>query len=127
MKKNILIIEDNTELVDIYTTRFENAGFKVFSSHNGLDAMVILASESIDLIILDLMMPQMNGFEVLESIKNNFSNEKTQIPIVIWSNLSQEYDKEKAMRMGASLYLAKSSYSGDDLVKTITRFLEKNT
>lgn len=126
MKKKILIIEDNQELVEIYKMRFDLAGFDVSASYNGLDAMVRLAEDTPDVVLLDIMMPEMNGFEVLGSIRDNLSKEKEHVPIIIWSNLSQESDKQKALDLGADVYLVKSSFSGDDLINEVKSIMEKN-
>ncbi len=125
MNKKILIIEDNQELIDIYRMRFEIAGFDIAVANNGFDGITYLAEHTPDLILLDIMMPEMSGFEVLESIKNNLSNEKSEIPIIIWSNISQESDQERAKNLGADLYLPKSSFSGNDLIERIQKFLKE--
>lgn len=123
MKKKILIIEDNEELVDIYKMRFEAADFEIDVANNGFDAMVFLADNTPDLILLDIMMPEMSGFEVLESVRNNLSGDRKNIPIIIWSNITQEKDRERAKNLGANLYLSKSSFSGNDLIERIQKFL----
>lgn len=125
MNKKILIIEDNQELIDIYKMRFEIAGFDIAVANNGFDGITYLAENTPDLILLDIMMPEMSGFEVLESIKNNLSKEKSEIPIIIWSNISQESDQERAKNLGADLYLPKSSFSGNDLIERIQKFLKE--
>ncbi len=123
MNKKILIIEDNQELIDIYKMRFEIAGFDIAIANNGFDGITYLADNTPDLILLDIMMPEMSGFEVLESIKNNLSKEKSEIPIIIWSNISQESDRERAKNLGADLYLPKSSFAGNDLIERVQKFL----
>ncbi len=118
----ILIIEDNIDIQELYKIYFEDAGFEVYSSMDGLHWITKILEIVPDLIILDIMMPQMNGFEVLETIKNQSS---IKIPVIICSNLSQQADIDKAYELWADLYLRKSDYQGAEIVDKINEFLNK--
>ncbi|NDK09920.1 response regulator [Candidatus Gracilibacteria bacterium] len=121
--RTVLIIEDNEDIQEIYKIHFESQGFTVISTLNGLDGIIKTLEISPDIILLDIMMPQMDGFEVLETIKNHSS---INTPIIVCSNLSQESDKHKTFELGAHLFLVKSDYTGAQVVQKVISFLEKN-
>jgi DNA-binding response OmpR family regulator len=124
--QKIFIVEDNADIAEIYRLRFEVAGFKVVTSHDGLDFLTKVQEEKPDLILLDLMLPEMDGFSVLKSMTDNFqTSDMKKIPVIVWSNLSEDSDVKKALDGGAALYLRKSDYEGDDLVMKIKDFLNK--
>ena len=126
MNTKIFIVEDNADIREIYRLVFELAGFTVEASENGLDAISRLSEVRPDIILLDIMLPEMDGFEVLKAVKQNMSDTGLQnTPIVVWSNLSQEEDIQKAMSLGASYYLRKSDYDGDALVEKVKDILDK--
>lgn len=126
MNTKIFIVEDNADIREIYRLVFELAGFAVEASENGLDAISRLPEVRPDIILLDIMLPEMDGFEVLRAIKQNMSDTGLQnTPIVVWSNLSQEEDIQKAMSLGASYYLRKSDYDGDALVEKVKDVMQK--
>jgi CheY-like chemotaxis protein len=126
MNTKIFIVEDNADIREIYRLVFELAGFTVEASENGLDAISRLPEVRPDIILLDIMLPEMDGFEVLKAIKQNMSDTGLQnTPIVVWSNLSQEEDIQKAMSLGASYYLRKSDYDGDALVEKVKDVMQK--
>jgi DNA-binding response OmpR family regulator len=107
MSKKVLIIEDNVDLQEIYRINFESEDFLVEVSDNGMDGIMKVLDKNPDIIILDIMMPQVNGFELLQTIKDQSS---INIPIIVCSNLSSKEDEKKAIDLGADLYLRKSDY-----------------
>jgi CheY-like chemotaxis protein len=120
MNTKIFIVEDNPDIREIYRLAFELAGFSVETSENGLDAVSRVAEINPDVILLDIMLPEMSGFDVLRTIKQNFTDENIKnVPIIVWSNLSQDEDIQKAMDNGASYYLRKSDYDGDALIDKV--------
>ncbi len=122
----IFIVEDNKDLLEIYRLRFEVAGFQVVTSETGLDFLTKFNEEKPDIVLLDLMLPEMDGFSVLSSLKDNFeSSVLKNVPIVVWSNLSEDSDITKALKGGATMYLRKSDYDGDDLVEKVKDILNK--
>jgi two-component system phosphate regulon response regulator PhoB len=120
-KRKIQIIEDNTDIQQLYRYAFEGEGYEVKTSDNGLDGVNTAVEYVPDIILLDIMMPEMNGFEVLEALKNNTS---LKVPVVVISNLTQEQEKQKALQRGADMYLIKSDYEGPDLVAKISAYLD---
>jgi DNA-binding response OmpR family regulator len=123
-KRKVLIIEDNEDIQQLYQYAFEESNYDVKISGNGLNGINDVVEYVPDVVLLDIMMPEMNGFEFLEALKNNTSL-KVQIPIVVLSNLTQEHEKEKALQNGADLYLVKSDYEGLDLVEKVNNFLKE--
>lgn len=124
----LFIVEDNADLREIYRLRFAAAGFEVTASENGLDFLTRVEEEKPDVVLLDLMLPEMDGFSVLQSMKTNF--EKANMPdvkIIAWSNLSEDTDIQKALGGGADFYLRKSDYEGDDLVIKVKELLNKTS
>ena len=121
-KRKILIIEDNKDIQQLYRYAFEAGGYEVKASNNGLDGINDAVEYCPDVILLDLMMPEMNGFEVLSALTTNTS---LTTPVIVASNLSQENDKQKALQAGASLYLVKSDFEGPDLVAKVDEFMSK--
>ena len=124
----IFIVEDNKDILEIYRLRFEVGGFTVETSENGLDFLTKVQEEKPDVILLDLMLPEMDGFSVLKSLKENFqSSDAKSIPVIVWSNLSEDTDVMKALQSGALMYLRKSDYQGDDLVEKVKDIMRKQT
>lgn len=125
----IFIVEDNADIRQIYQLRFEVAGYKVVSSENGLDFITRISEEKPDAVLLDLMLPEMDGFTVLQTLRNNFNQDETlkKTKIIAWSNLSEDSDIQKALSMGANYYLRKSDYEGDDLVTKVKDLLSRDS
>lgn len=119
--RKVLIIEDNADLREIYKVAFESAGYNVRLSGDGLQGITDVVDAAPDVVLLDIMMPEMSGYDFLEALHRNTS---LQVPVVVISNLAQEEDKQKALQAGASLYLVKAEYVGPDLVDEVTTFLD---
>lgn len=117
MTKKILFIEDEAALQKAVTGALAGAGYAVFSALNGDDGIRIVKSEMPDLILLDLMLPQKNGFEVLEALKKDAAT--AAIPVIIMSNLEGAGDVDRALALGATTFLVKMNYKLDDVVAKI--------
>ena len=119
-KIKVLIIEDNADLSEMFKTAFEAKGYDAQISLNGIDGITKAAEWKPDVILLDIMMPQMNGYEVLSALKNN-----TSLPtkVVVSSNLEQEKDEQKALQMGADLYLKKSEHTPFETVDKVAELM----
>lgn len=117
MSHKILIIEDDDFLRSLAVTKLEKEGFTVAMAANGQEGLASITASIPDLIILDLMLPIMSGFDVLAQLK---SEESTQnIKIVVFSNLGEESDVKKCLDMGANDYLVKANFTLDELVDKI--------
>ena len=123
MGKKILIIEDDHFLSSLMKARLEKENFSTTQAFNGEEAFSILKQSKPDLIILDLIMPKMSGFELLETI--SVDPQISQIPVMILSNLGQESDIQKVKRLGATEYFVKVKTSIDDLVAKVKELMEK--
>ena len=117
----IIIVEDDPMISEIYQKKFSDSGFEVFTAVTGEQALNIAKEEKVDVVMTDLIMPKMDGFGVIENLRNGEYDPN--IKIIVTSNLSQREDREKAMQLGANGFVAKSDYSPSDLVKEIQRLL----
>jgi CheY-like chemotaxis protein len=120
--KKVMLIEDDKFLSSLIRARLEKDGLTVVQSFDGDDAIKRLPDERPDLVILDLVMPKMNGFDVLKSISMMPGLERT--PVIIVSNLAQDSDIEKARQLGAKAYFVKVKISIDDLIGKIENLMK---
>ena len=118
--KKIMIIEDDKDLQEIYKLNFELAGYEVLQEMDGLDGISSVVDKAPDLILLDIMMPNMDGFAFLKAMKENTS---INIPVVICSNLSDKETYAKAIAAGAAGVLLKVDYSGKQLLDKVGHIL----
>lgn len=118
--KKIMVIEDDKDLQEIYKLNFELAGYEVLQEMDGLDGISSVVDKAPDLILLDIMMPNMDGFAFLKAMKENTS---INIPVVICSNLSDKETYAKAIAAGAAGVLLKVDYSGKQLVDKVGHIL----
>jgi DNA-binding response OmpR family regulator len=121
-KKNILIAEDDQMISSMYKTKFNADGYNVFIADNGTDALNIAKKEKIDLILLDIIMPQLDGFSVLRELKKISKFKKT--PIVLLTNLGTEEDMKKGKELGAKDYIVKASFTPADISKKVKEYLK---
>jgi CheY-like chemotaxis protein len=120
--KVILLIEDEPLLSNLLRQRFERENFKVIVAEDGEKALAILKNTKPDLILLDIILPKMSGFELMEKLKDDPTLQSA--PIVIVSNLGQESDIERGEMLGAIGYFVKAKLSIEDLVHQVTSFLQ---
>jgi len=125
--KNILIAEDEKLLSKVLKEEFEEAGFKVTAVFNGLEALKELKDkvEDIDLVILDLLMPVVDGFKVLEEMHNDQVYGLNSLPVIVLSNLGQDDEIKRAFKFGATDYFVKSQHPISEVVEKVQNFLEK--
>jgi two-component system phosphate regulon response regulator PhoB len=112
-----MIIEDDHFLSSLMKARLEKEGFAVAQAFDGEEAIELLKQQLPALIILDLIMPKVTGFEVLQMI--SITPQLDKVPVVILSNLAQDSDIEKAQQLGAKEYFIKVKVSIDDLITKI--------
>lgn len=119
MAKKILLVEDDPLLIDIYTTKLKNSDFEVLVAKDGQSALEIFEKEKPDLILLDIVLPNVNGWEVLREIKDK----KGKTKIIILSNLGQKEEIEKGLSLGADKYLIKADFTPTEVVEEIKKLL----
>lgn len=119
MNKTILVAEDDKFVVNIYRIKFTEKKFDVMVAMDGVEAIEQVQKKIPDIILLDLLMPKKDGFEVLAELKGNplWKN----IPVVVASNLGQSEDIKKALALGANDYFIKSNVRLDEVVDTVLK------
>ena len=121
MVHKILLIEDDATLLDMYRLRFEKEGFDFFTANRGKIGIELAAKERPDLILLDIVMPEMDGYQVLEQLKKTAATKE--IPVVMLSNLGQHEEIDHGMKLGAADYFIKASLTPSDLVARVAKRL----
>jgi len=120
-KEIILIVEDDIFLSDLYKTKMELEGFKVLTAYDGEKGLELAQKNSPNIILLDLILPKLSGFGVLEKLKANKATQN--IPVIILTNLSQKSDVEKGLKIGANDYLIKAHFMPSEVVEKIKRLM----
>jgi len=121
----VLLVEDDRYISKMYSLKLSLEGFNVKVADNGKLAVDVVDSFMPDIILLDILMPELNGFEVLKIVKED---EKTKdIPVIIMSNLGQEDHINKGKELGAIGYIVKTQYTPAKVVETIKEVLSKKT
>jgi len=121
--KKILLVEDDPFLIDIYTSKLEKECFSVKISESGEDCLKKINQEKPDLILLDILLPKIDGWEILKKIKSD--KKLKNIKIIILSNLYQKEDIEKGLSLGADKYLIKANYDPKEVIEEIKKILNK--
>lgn len=116
---NILIIEDDITLLELFKYKFKNSGYKVYTAQDGQDGLYLARKKLPDLILLDIIMPGMDGFKVLEELKKD--DRTRYIKVYILSNLGQQEEVEKGLRLGADRYIIKTDLNPDEAVKMVSQ------
>lgn len=125
MKKGkILIIEDDRFLIKLYSDKLSREGFEVRAAISGEEALHKISAEKPELILLDLVLPQKSGFEILSELK--LSSRTKDIPVIILTNLGQETDIKKGLGLGAAAYLVKTEFSINELSALVKEHLLKS-
>ena len=120
-KKKILLVEDDTALSAVYRSRLEIEGFDVREANNGEDALSATVEYRPDLILLDVMMPKISGFDVLDILRN--TPETANVRIIMLTALSQPKDRERAESLGVDDYMVKSQVVIGDVVARVKHHL----
>ncbi|MDD2696802.1 MAG: response regulator [Candidatus Pacebacteria bacterium] len=120
--KSILLIEDDPFLIDIYTTKIKESGFGVEVATDGEQAIKKIEELKPDLVILDIVLPEVDGWEILRRIKSELKLED--LKVIILSNLGQKEEVEKGIKLGAVKYLIKAHYTPSQVVEEIKKILK---
>lgn len=119
--KRVLLVEDDDALANVYVTRLQTEGFEVRRVDNGEDALATAINFKPDLVVLDVMMPKVSGFDVLDILRN--TPETANLKIIMLTALGQDSDKERADTLGVDDYLVKSQVVIADVVERIKHHL----
>ena len=116
----ILIVDDDRLMVKMYQGKFEDDGYEVVTANDGEQGLAKALEFKPDLILLDVMMPKMNGFEMLKGLKNNQQTKNT--PVILLTNVGEE-NANQGLDLGAVAYLVKAHYDVKDIVKKVKEIL----
>jgi DNA-binding response OmpR family regulator len=119
----ILLVEDDNSLATVYVDRLEAEGFEVKRVENGEDALAAAENYQPDLVLLDVMMPEINGFDVLDILRN--TPKTANLKVIMLTALSQDSDKERAAALGVDDYLVKSQIVIADVIDRIRHIIDK--
>lgn len=117
----ILLVEDDNNLREIYGARLEAEGYEIVSASDGEEALATTVRERPDLIISDIMMPKISGFQMLDILRS--TPETKDIKVIVMTALSQEEDKRRGEQLGADHYVVKSQVTLDDMVVLVREVL----
>ncbi len=123
-QKKILIVEDDLFISEVYFTKLSSEGFDVILADNGEEALMRFDQVSPDVVLLDILMPKMDGWEVLKKIYQKKRGKKA--IIIMLTNVGDKDSIEKALKVGADDYFIKSFFTPEEVVVKIRKLLEKN-
>jgi len=120
--KKLMVVDDDRFITKVYSIKLTHEGYDVILAHNGEEALEKAKKDKPGLILLDLIMPRMDGFETLERLKKDAKLKN--VPVLVLSNLGQETDIERAMELGAEDYLVKSNISLKYILEKIDQHIK---
>ena len=121
-KKRVLLVEDDLMIVDMYKIRLEEDGFEVFVTDKGSEALSIAEKEQPDLVLLDIILPEIDGFAILQLLKENVKTKK--IPVILLTNLGQESDRQKGLKLGAADYFVKAQFTPANVIAAVNKIIK---
>jgi two-component system alkaline phosphatase synthesis response regulator PhoP len=124
MPTKILLVEDDPFILRMYETKFQWEKLEVKVADNGLDGLKYLEDFDPDIVLLDLLMPELDGFEVLRKIRADSKHNK--LPVIVLSNINQDEDIRQAMELGATDYFVKSELTPSQVVDRIKEVLKRS-
>lgn len=124
MTKKILLIEDEQYLRELYAEILEEAGYSVAQASNGKEGYLAICKNTYDLILLDVMLPQMDGLEILQKLKERKSLEKIKDKIVLLTNLSRDMIFSKSLSLGVKNFWIKSDLTPDQFLTKVKQLLK---
>src|SRR6476619_1452707 len=118
----VLLVDDDNNLREIYEARLLAEGYEIVSAQDGEEALAMAVKEKPDLIIADIMMPKISGFDMLDILRSTPETKDTKV--IMMTALSQAEDKDRANKLGADRYLVKSQVTLEDVARTAREVLE---
>lgn len=123
-QKKILVVEDDGAMREIVAHKLSLKGFQVVQAVDGREAIETFAKEKPDLVLLDLMLPEIDGFTVLETIRKNEDEKLAGTPVIILSNVWNDKDILRVKQLGISDYMVKAYYTTEEIYQTIVAIME---
>lgn len=122
-KAKILLIEDDKMLCEMYSAKFGREGYEVHKADNGSDGVKIAQEIKPDIILLDIIMPKMDGFAALKELRKK--EETKTVPVILLTNLGQDKDIEKGKKLGADDYFIKANHTPAEIVEKVREMIGK--
>ena len=119
--KKVLIIEDDSFLLDLEAAKIKKNNYDIIVAQTGEEGMNKILEPGIGIVLLDLLLPNFDGYEILKKIREGETTKK--IPVIVFSNCSEQKDIEKAMQLGATKFMVKSNFSLEELIDEIGKFI----
>lgn len=113
----IVLVEDDHFLADMYATKFKTEGFNVLVGYDGEEGLRLIKEELPDIVLLDILLPKIDGFDVLRKLKKDAKTKS--IPVILLTNLGQKDDVKKGLEEGADSYLIKAHFMPSEVVQKI--------
>jgi DNA-binding response OmpR family regulator len=123
MSNKIAIIEDDLTISQMYRLKFEAEGYKVISAHNGKDGLQVIEKDIPDIILLDLMMPEMNGDEMLAQLRKTDWGKN--IKVIILTNISKDEASKELLKLNIEDYIVKAYYTPKQVIELVEKILKK--
>lgn len=120
-KKSIILVEDDEFLAELYATKLKLEGYEIYLALDGEKGLKLIKEKKPNLILLDIILPKKDGFEILKIIKAD--KELKNIPVILLTNLSQKDEVKKGLDLGANDYLIKAHFMPSEVVKKIKQSL----
>jgi DNA-binding response OmpR family regulator len=118
--KKILVVEDDVTMREIMVQKLKTAGFNVFEAEDGAVGIKVIAKEKPNLILLDLMLPEVDGFGVLESLRKDADQEVAKTPVIVLSNLWSKEEIIRTKQLGVSSYIIKAYMTTEEILDKVT-------
>ncbi len=125
MSQKILLIEDEEALLDMYSLKFRQDKFEILAANRGKAGIALAKKAKPDLILLDLVMPEMDGYDVLKILKAD--KQTSAIPVIILSNLGQQEEIDQGLELGAEQFIVKASLTPSALVEKVRSFFAQKS
>lgn len=119
-----MLVEDDPMIAEIYKKKFESAGFEVVNAVSGKEVLKLVAESHFDLVLLDMVLPEMSGMEVLKELKKS-GRYSSDLKVIIFSNLDKTENEEEARKNGADGFIGKTEYTPSQLIEEIKRILKE--
>lgn len=122
-QKKVLLIDDDPFIVDIYALKFKQEGFNIEIAQDGKTGMKKIEEFQPDIVLLDIVMPQKDGFDILKDLRENSAFRK--VKIILLTNLGQKEDVERGTKLGADDYIIKAHFTPSEVVEKVKALLTK--